>query len=91
MEGENYFDVGQEVLVYLSDKPNLFEGKVEKRIGKAVIQKVEIKEVKDLTESEAKFCGSGSLSELKSDLEKWYDSDEDSTITYVKFDLQLED
>ena len=49
MEGENYFKIGQEVLVYLSDKPSLFDGKTEERIGKAVIEKFEIKKVKDLS------------------------------------------
>lgn len=90
MEGENFFKVGQEVLIYLSGKPNLFEGKVEERIGRAVIEKVEVKRVKDLTEEEAKKCGSKDLPELKEALRKWYNSDENSTITYIKFDLQLE-
>ncbi|MCD6115168.1 ASCH domain-containing protein [bacterium] len=90
MEGEHYFKIGQEVLVYLSDKPNLFDGDIEKRIGKAQIEKVEIKRVKDLTEPEAKLCGSKSLEELKNTLKKWYNADENSVITYVKFNLIME-
>jgi len=90
MEGEHYFRVGQEVLVYLSDKPNLFDGNIGRRIGKAMIEKVEIKRVKDLTELEAKLCGSKNLEELKNALKKWYNSDENSIITYVKFNLSLE-
>ena len=90
MEGEHCFKIGQKVLVYLSDKPNLFDGYIEKRIGKATIEKVEIKRVKDLTELEAKLCGSKDLEELKNALKKWYNSDENSIITYVKFNLTLE-
>ncbi len=90
LEGEHYFRIGQEVLVYLSDKLNLFDGNIERRIGKAVIEKVEIKRVKDLTELEAKLCGSKNLEELKNALKKWYNSDENSIITYVKFNLTLE-
>jgi hypothetical protein len=91
MDGENYFKIGQEVPVYLSDKPNLFDGTVEKRIGKAIIEKVEIKRVKDLTDSEAKLCGSENLDELKKALKKWYNSDENSVITYIKFNLVLDE
>lgn len=90
MDGENYFRVGQEILVYLSDKPNLFDGKLEERIGKATIEKLEIKKVKELTDSEAKSCGSKNLQELKNALKKWYNSSEDSVITYIKFKLQIE-
>jgi hypothetical protein len=90
MMGENYFKVGQEVLIYLSDKPNLFEGKIEKRIGKAIIQKVEIKRVRDLTINEAKLCGLKNLEELRNDLKKWYNANDDSVITFIKFDLQFD-
>ena len=90
MDGEHYFSIGQEVLVYLSNKSNLFEGKTEKRIGKAIIEKVEIKKVKDLTEEEARICGNNNLEELKNALKKWYNSDENSVITYIKFNLILE-
>lgn len=90
MDGKNYFKTGQEVLVYLSDKPNLFDGKIEKRIGKAIIERVEIKKVKDLTENEAKLCGAKNLGELKTSLKKWYQSRENSIITLIKFDLRLE-
>ena len=91
MDGENYFRVGQEVLVYLSDSLNLFEGKIEKRIGKAIIEKVEIKRVKDLTDLEAKQCGSKSLVELKNALKKWYNSDVNSITSFIKFNLKLEE
>ena len=91
MEGENYFRIGQEVLVYLSDKPNLFDGEVERRIGKAIIKKVAIKRVKDLTDLEAKLCGSENLEELKKTLKKWYNSHENSVITYIEFKLILQE
>ena len=90
MSGEHHLKKGQEVLVYLSNKPNLLDGKVERRIGKATIEKVEVKRVKDLTESEAKLCGSENLEKLKKALKKWYNSDEDSVITFIKFSLSLE-
>jgi hypothetical protein len=90
MNGENYFKVGQEVLVYVSEKPNLFEGKLEKRIGRAIIEKVEIKRVKDLTIEEAKLCGLKDLEELRNDLRKWYNAKDNSVITFIKFSLQLE-
>ena len=90
MAGENYFKIGQEVLVYLSDEPNLFDGKVEKRIGKAIIERVVVKKVKELTESEAKLCDSENLEELKKALKKWYNSNENSVITYLKFKLIIQ-
>lgn len=90
MNGENCFRLGQEILVYVSDKSNLFEGRIEERIGKAIIEKVEIKKVRDLSDLEAKLCGSKKLQELKDTLKKWYDSDENSTVTYIKFSLKLE-
>ncbi len=90
MNGKHHFDPGQEVLVYLSSKPNLFDGKIEKRIGKAIIKKSIIKKVKDLTEKEASQCGLVSLKGLKIALQKWYQAKENSTITFVKFNLLLE-
>jgi len=90
MDGENYFKAGQEVLVYLSDKPDLFDGKIEKRIGKAIIKKSVIKKVKDLTENEAKLCGAKNLGELKASLKKWYQSRDNSIVTLIKFNLGLE-
>jgi len=90
MCGENYFRVAQEILVYLSNKPNLFKGKIEERIGRAIIERVEIKKVRDLTVEEARLSGSKNLKKLKSELKKWYNSDENSVVTFVKFNLQLE-
>lgn len=90
MDGEHYFKIGQEVLVYLSDKPNLFDGTLEERIGRIIIEEVKIKRVKGLTEEEARLCGSKNLEELKNALEKWYNSNENSVITYIKFKLSLE-
>lgn len=90
MDGENYFREGQEVLVYLSDKPNLFDGRIEKRIGRAKITKFKIKHVNDLTIKEAKQCGYKNLQELKSGLEKWYNCDKNSIITFIKFNLLLD-
>ena len=89
MEGKNFFRPGQEVFVYLSEKPNLFDGKIEQRIGKAEIEKNEIKKVGSLSEEEAKACGYDSLEELKQDLKKWYSADEDSAITFIRFSLSL--
>jgi hypothetical protein len=90
MDNKHHFRPGQEVLIYLSSKPNLFDGKIEKRIGKAVIKKSVIKRVKELTGEEAKQCGSKSLKDLKASLQKWYQTSENSTITFVKFNLLLE-
>lgn len=90
MENENFFKIGQEVLIYLSEKPNLFDGNIEKRIGKAIIEKIEIKKVKDITETEAATCGHKNLQELKISLEKWYGATENLIITYIKFGLNLE-
>jgi len=89
MDGENFYHIGQEVLVYLSEKPNLFDGKVETRIGKAIIEKIEIKKVEQLNEGEAINCGSENLEELKQALQKWYGATEESIITYIKFKLTL--
>ncbi len=91
MTGENYFRIGQDVLVYLSEKPGLFEGEIEKRIDKAVIKEIKIKRIKDLEEYEAKFCGSRNLEDIKSALKNWYNSEDNSIITYIKFDLELND
>ena len=90
MIDENYYRLGQEILVYLSDEANLFDGKIEKRIGKAVIEKIEIKKVKEINENEATNCGSKNLEDLKEALKKWYNANDESTITYIKFNLILE-
>lgn len=89
MDGSRSFDRGQEVLVYLSEEPNLFDGDVERRIGEAVIQKVEVKKIEELTEDEARKCGHESLKNLKRALKKWYGADDDSVITYIEFGLEL--
>ncbi len=57
-------------MAILSDKPNLFLGRLEKRIGKAIIERIKIRRVKHLSEEEAKQCGSKNLRELKSTLKK---------------------
>ena len=90
MDNEHYFRIGEEVLVYLSDKPNLFDGNIEKRIGKAIIEEVQIKKVNEITELEAKLCGSESLEKLKKALYNWYGADEDSIITFIRYKLTLE-
>ena len=89
MPGQQLFNIGEEIQVYLSEKPDLFEGFDEKRIGRAVIEKVEIKRIKDLTEQEAMNCGSKGLEELKTALIKWYNACEDSIITHIKFNLEI--
>lgn len=91
MMEENYFRVGQKVQVYLSEEPNLLNGREEKRIGEAEIKKVSVKKVGEINEEEARKCGSKSLKDLKEDLKKWYDAGEDSTVTFVEFDLKLLD
>ncbi len=58
MVDEHFFNIGEEVQVYLSEKSNLFDGTDEKRIGKALIKEVSIKKVRELTEEEAVLCGS---------------------------------
>lgn len=89
MVDENYFRIGQEVQVYLSQKDNLLEGREEERIGTATIKKVEVKKVKELTDEEAKKCSADNKEDLKEDLGKWYGADEETTITYIEFDLEL--
>lgn len=89
MSGENYFSIGEEVQVYLSEKENLFEGNEEKRIGKATIKEVKIKKAGHLTENEAKLCGSKDLNTLSSALKKWYNCKNDSVITFVRFELEI--
>ena len=79
------------MLVYLSDKPNLFEGKADERIGRATIKRVDVKKVKELTEEEARQTGISSLKELKQVLKKWYDADDDSAVTYVGFGLTFKE
>lgn len=90
MDGEHYFRPGEEVLIYLSGKPNLFDGKTEKRIGSATIKRTEIMKVKELTQKYAKLCGSNSVEELANSLRKWYNSTPDSTISIIEFDLRLD-
>jgi hypothetical protein len=87
--GEQFFKIGEEVQVYLSEKDNLFDGFDEKRIGSAIVECVLIKKVKELTDSEAITCASTSLDELKSALKKWYNYDDDSIVSYVRFKLKL--
>ena len=89
MDGRHYFKKGEVVQVYLSDKPNLFEGKIEKRIGEAKIEKVITCKVKDLTGPQAKACGHSSLTELKNALKKWYNANNNSLVTFIKFKLKL--
>ena len=88
MEGENFFRVNQRVQVYLSDEPNLFDGRIETRIGEAIIEQVAVKKVGDLTCLEASLCGEENLKGLKESLKKWYGADDNSVITYVRFDLK---
>lgn len=75
--------------VYLSEKPNLLDGFEEKRIGKAVIKEVSVKRVKELTEREAKLCTHKGLEDLKNALKKWYTAEEDSIVTFVRFELEI--
>ena len=89
MDGRHYFKKGEVVQVYLSNKPNLFEGRLEKRIGEAKIEKVITCKVKDLTEQQAKACGHSSLIDLKNALKKWYNANNRSLVTLIKFKLEL--
>ena len=89
MDGRHYFKKGEVVQIYLSDKPNLFEGKIEKRIGQAKIQKIITCRVKDLTGPQAKACGHSSKEDLKTALRKWYRAKDNSLVTVVKFKLRL--
>lgn len=50
MNSEHHFKTGDEVLVYISDKPNLFDGNIEQRIGSATIQETKVMKVHELTE-----------------------------------------
>lgn len=90
MDGEHQFKPGEQVLIYLSDKPNLFDGKIEQRIGSATIKENRVMRVKELTENHAMLCGSKSLEELIDSLCKWYNTDKDSMITFIRFDLKLD-
>lgn len=89
LDKENYFRVGQKIQVYLSDKDNLFDGIDEKRIGEAIIEKVDIMKVRDISEKQAQNCASSNLEELKLALNKWYNCNEESIVTYVEFNLIL--
>jgi len=89
MAGRHYFRKGEIVEVYLSNKANLFDGKIEKRIGQAKIEKVTHCQVKDLTKSQAKACGYPSLAELKEALKKWYGAKDNYLITFIKFKLKI--
>jgi len=89
MDGRHYFNRGEVVQIYLSNEPNLFEGKIEKRIGQAKIEKVITCKVKDLTGSQAKACGHSSLIDLKEALKKWYKANNNSLVTFIKFKLKL--
>jgi len=91
MPGQHQFNVGEEVQIYVSDKDNLLEGRDEKRIGKAIIEKVDIKRARELTNEEAKNCGSKDLDDLKLDLMQWYGTDDTSVITYIKFKTTIFD
>ena len=89
MDGRHYFNRGEVVQVYLSNKPNLFKGRTEKRIGQAKIEKVITCKVRNLTSSQAKACGHSSLIDLKEALKKWYRAKDNSLVTFVKFKLKL--
>ncbi len=89
VNGECPLKPGTEVLIYLSDKPNLFDDMIEKRIGKAIIKEVKVKQVKELTNKEATLCGAKDLDEEKQALKKFYNADEDSIVTFVRFKLTL--
>ena len=91
LDGEHNFRIGQELMVYVSDRPNLLRGWFEKRIGKATVKEVIIKMVKDLSDHEAELCGSSNLLQLEKSLKKWYCSEKNSVITLLKFSLQLEE
>lgn len=77
-------------MVYLSEKENLLGEKTTKRIGKEVIRKNEVKKVKELSEQEAQKNRYYSLEELKKALQKWHHTGEESTITFIEFELKLE-
>jgi len=89
MLGENPFQIGQEVQMYLSDKPNLFEGKVETRIGKATIEKVVFLKIDELTQEQSQLCSYNTTDELKADMVKWYGALDNPVITFIKFKLEL--
>ena len=91
MVDEHFFNIGEEVQIYLSEKANLFDDTNEKRIGKAKIENVSIKKVSEITKEEAILCGSSNLNELKQELVKWYNCNDDSIITFIRFNLSLLD
>lgn len=89
MAGRHFFRKGEIVQLYLSNKSNLFDGRVEKRIGQAEIKEMVHCRVRDLTEVQAKTCGHSSLAELKQALKKWYGVTDNSSATYIRFKLEV--
>lgn len=90
-EGEEVYNIGTNVELYISDKPNLFEGRNETRFGHGTISECSVMKVSDLTDKHAVSCGHRDLDDLVGALKKWYNADENSSITYIVFNPILYD
>ena len=85
LHNQHYFYPQQKILVYCSKEENLLNGQEEKRIGWAIVQEVKITTVNQLTESDAISCGEKNLNSLKQSLQQWYQTQDNSIVTLVKF------
>lgn len=89
--GDKNFGVGEEVLVLLPETENMFEkGTVFKKIGTATIIFESTKRVNAVSDQEALNCGYNDRHQLKESLKKWYNTNDESVVTYIEFDLQLD-
>ena len=90
MPGLHMYEVGGQVLVYLSDTPNLFDkGAKETRIGEATIVTCRQCKLKDITKEEAMNCGYLSSEELIREMKIWYPLMKNvDNVTYVRFSLK---
>jgi len=90
MPGTQMYEVGSQVLVYLSDTPNLFDkGAKETRIGEATITTCRQCKLKDLTKEEAMNCGYETAEQLRKEMKQWFPHLSDKNpVTYVQFELR---
>jgi hypothetical protein len=85
MKGETAFKQGQEVLLYISQTERLFDGRLDERVGKGIIEEVRVKKVGELTQKDALESGHRNLAHLKEVMKDAYGFGDDGIVSFIRF------
>lgn len=83
-----YLNPGQKILIYISKSKKVENSIQAERIGVALIEKVIVVRVSDITDEVAQSMGKKNRADLLSSLTKWYDITDNSVITYLGFKFE---